>query len=154
MNDRVYNYLEKLGLQTRIMKVPDSTETVELASLSLDCKKEEVAKTLSFYIPEPILIVTSGDARINNDKFRNEFNCKPTMIPKEEVFDVIGHPIGGVCPFNPKDGVKLYLDVSLLRNEYIYPACGASRTAIKLTVDELMKYTDFLRWVNVCDIDN
>ena len=83
MNDRVYSYLEKLGLSDRIMKVPDSTETVELASLSLNCTESEVAKTLSFYVPEPILIVTSGDVKIDNDKFRKVFGCKPVMIPKE-----------------------------------------------------------------------
>lgn len=151
MNDRVYSYLEKLGLTDRIMKVPDSTETVELASLSLNCSESEVAKTLSFYVPEPILVVTSGDVKIDNDKFRKVFGCKPVMIPKEEVMDVIGHPIGGVCPFNPNPGVKVYLDKSLHKNKFVYPACGVSRTAIKLTIKELMMYTSFTKWIDVCD---
>lgn len=151
MNERVYNYLDNLGLKDRIIEVPNSTETVELASESLDCTISEVAKTLSFYIPNPILVVTSGDVKINNDKFRLVFGCKPKMIPKDDIKDVIGHEVGGVCPFNPNDDVNLYLDISLLRNKYLYPACGITGTAIKLNIDELMKYTKFIKWIDVCE---
>ena len=149
MNNRVYEYLDRLGLKDKIIEVVTSTDTVDLASESLECSPSEVAKTLSFYIPDPILVVTSGDAKICNDKFRLVFGCKPKMIPKEEIEDIIGHPYGGVCPFNPLDGVKVYLDISLLNNKYCYPACGVSGTAIKLTINELMKYTDFIKWVDV-----
>ena len=151
MNDRVYNYLKELKLTDRIIEVPSSTETVELASEALDCTISEVAKTLSFYIPNPILVVTSGDVKISNDKYRLVFGCKPKMIPKEEIKDVIGHEVGGVCPFNPKDNVNVYLDISLLRNKNIYPACGVSGTAIKLNIEELIKYTKFIKWVDVCE---
>jgi prolyl-tRNA editing enzyme YbaK/EbsC (Cys-tRNA(Pro) deacylase) len=149
MNNRVYEYLERLGLKNRIIEVLTSTETVKLASEALDCSISEVAKTLSFYVPNPILIVTSGDVKISNDKFRLVFGCKPSMIPKEEIENVIGYPYGGVCPFNPLSGVKVYLDISLLKNKYCYPACGISGTAIKLTIDELMAYTNFIKWVDV-----
>ena len=149
MNDRVYNYFKSLGIENRIIEVVSETSTVEMASEALDCSVSEVAKTLSFYVPDPILVVTSGDVKIHNDKFRLIFGCKPKMIPKEEIEDVIGHSNGGVCPFNPKENVKVYLDISLLRNEYCYPACGVTGTAIKLTIDELMKYTNFIKWVDV-----
>ena len=154
MNNRVYEYLDSLGLKDKIIEVSDSTETVELASSSLNCTKSEVAKTLSFYIPNPILIVTSGDMKISNDKYRLVFGCKPKMIPANEIEDVIGHPVGGVCPFNPKEDVEVYLDISLLKNKYLYPACGVSGTAIKVTIKELMKYTNFIKWVDVCEYEN
>ena len=154
MNNRVYEYLDSIGLKDKIIEVVDSTETVELASKALECSISEVAKTLSFYIPDPILVVTSGDVKISNDKFRLVFGCKPKMIPKEEIEDVIGHSVGGVCPFNPNPNVEVYLDISLLKNKYIYPACGESGTAIKITIEELMKYTDFIKWVDVCEYDD
>ncbi len=149
MNNRVYEYLTELGLKNRIIETVTSTETVEMASETLDCTIREVAKTLSFYVPEPILIVTSGDVKIHNDKYRLTFGCKPSMIPKENIEEVIGHKVGGVCPFNPKENVKVYLDISLLKNKYCYPACGVSGSAIKLTIPELMNYTNFIKWVDV-----
>lgn len=154
MNNRVYDYLDSLGLRDRIIELNDSTETVFLASKNLNCSISEVAKTLSFYIPNPILIVTSGDMKISNDKFRLVFGCKPKMIPEEEVEDVIGHPVGGVCPFNPNEGVDIYLDMSLLKNKYLYPACGKSGTAIKITIEELMKYSNYIKWIDVCEYEN
>ena len=149
MNNRVYDYLDSLNLSSRIIELVASTETVSLAADALDCKESEVAKTLSFLVPEPILIVTSGDVKIDNDKFRINFNCKPKMIDKDDVLELIGHPIGGVCPFNPKDGVKVYLDLSLLKEKYCYPACGVSGTAIKLTIPELMEYSKYTKWIDV-----
>ena len=149
MNNRVYKYLTEKGIENRIIEAVTSTETVEMASDTLDCSIREVAKTLSFYVPDPVLIVTSGDVKIHDDKFRTVFGCKPRMIPKEEIMNVIGHEVGGVCPFNPKENVKVYLDISLLRNTYCYPACGVPGTGIKLTVEELMKYTNFIKWVDV-----
>lgn len=154
MNNRVYDYLDSLGLKDKIIELSDSTETVELASKNLNCNKSSIAKTLSFYIPNPILIVTSGDMKISNDKYRLVFGCKPKMIPTNEIEEVIGHCVGGVCPFNPKDGVEVYLDISLLKNKYLYPACGISGTAIKVTIEELMKYTNFIKWIDVCEYEN
>lgn len=154
MNNRVYDYLDSLGLKDKIIELSDSTETVEIASKNLNCNKSEVAKTLSFYIPNPILIVTSGDMKISNDKYRLVFGCKPKMIPTNEIEEVIGHHVGGVCPFNPKDDVEVYLDISLLKNKYLYPACGISGTAIKVTIEELMKYTNFIKWIDVCEYEN
>ena len=149
MNNRVYEYLNSLNLGDRIIELVASTETVSLASDALDCRESEIAKTLSFLVPEPILVVTSGDVKIDNDKFRLNFNCKPKMIDKDDVLNVIGHPVGGVCPFNPNDDVKVYLDISLLKEKYCYPACGMSGTAIKLTIPELLKYTKYIKWVDV-----
>ncbi len=154
MNNRVYDYLDSLGLKDKIIELSDSTETVEIASKNLNCNKSEVAKTLSFYIPNPILVVTSGDMKISNDKYRLVFGCKPKMIPTNEIEEVIGHYVGGVCPFNPKDDVEVYLDLSLLKNKYLYPACGISGTAIKVTIEELMKYTNFIKWIDVCEYEN
>ena len=149
MNNRVYEYLEKVGLSDRIIYLAESTETVSLAAKALNCTEREIAKTLAFLVDDPILIVTSGDVKIDNDKFRRVFNCKPSMIDKDEVLDIIGHPVGGVCPFNPKEGVKVYLDISLFKNIYCYPACGTSGTAIKLTLNELKDYSHFVKWIDV-----
>ena len=149
MNNRVYEYLDSLGLSSKIIELPESTETVLMASEALNCKISEVAKTLSFLVPEPVLIVTSGIVKIDNNKFRNTFNCKPKMIDKDDVLEIVGHPVGGVCPFNPKEGVKVYLDISLMNERYCYPACGISGTAIKLTIEELMKYSNFVKWIDV-----
>ncbi len=149
MNNRVYEYLTNLGLNNRIIELVASTKTVKDASDALNCKESEVAKTLSFLVPEPILIVTSGDVKIDNDKFRNTFGCKPSMIDKDDVESLIGHKVGGVCPFNPNCDVRVYLDISLAKEKYCYPACGVSGTAIKLSIPELMKYTNYIRWIDV-----
>ena len=154
MNNRVYEYLNNLGLSDRIIELVDSTKTVSMAAQALECKESEVAKTLSFLIPEPILVVTSGDVKIDNDKFRRVFCCKPSMIDKDDVLEVIGHPVGGVCPFIPNDGVNVYLDISLLKNKYCYPACGESGTAIKLNMRELMEYTNYIKWIDVTKIND
>ena len=151
MNNRAYEYFNEKNLLDKIIELNDSTETVELASKNLNCKISEVAKTLAFYIPNPILVVTSGDVKISNDKFRLVFGTKPIMISKDKLLDDIGFNAGGICPFNPKDGVEVYLDISLLKNEYLYPACGISGTAIKLNINELMEYTNFVKWVDVCE---
>lgn len=149
MNNRVYDYFNSLNLSNRIIELVASTETVSLAADALDCKESEVAKTLSFLTPKPILVVTSGDVKIDNNKFRYTFNCKPKMIDKDDVYELIGHPVGGVCPFNPNPSVKVFLDISLLKERYCYPACGVSGTAIKLTIPELMKYSKYTKWVDV-----
>ena len=99
---------------------------------------------------QPILIVTAGDARVDNKKYKSTFHKKASMLKPDQVVDLIGHPVGGVCPFGIKDGVSVYLDVSLKRFETVFPACGSANSAIELTIPELEKYSGFKAWVDVC----
>lgn len=98
----------------------------------------------------PILIVTAGDARVDNKKYKSTFHKKASMLKPDQVVDLIGHPVGGVCPFGIKDGGSVYLDVSLKRFETVFPACGSANSAIELTIPELEKYSGFKAWVDVC----
>ena len=148
--EKARDYLKKFNLEDRIMEFTTSSATVVEAAKALNCE-EEIAKTLSFFInDEPILIVVSGDKKIDNSKFKNEFNVKAKMIPYEDVEKYIGHKAGGVCPFGINENVKVYLDESLKRFNIIYPACGSSNSAVKLTIDELEKTSNYTKWVNVC----
>lgn len=113
----------------------------------------EIAKTLSFLVEEkPVLIVAAGDARINNAKFKAEFHTKAKMIPAEYVEVLTGHAIGGVCPFGVNEGVEVYLDESLKRFSIIYPACGSSNSAVKLTIEELERTSRYKKWIDVCKV--
>ncbi|MFU7514540.1 YbaK/EbsC family protein [Clostridium sp. HCS.1] len=144
-------YLEKFELENRIMEFSVSSATVEEAAKAINCKEGEIAKTLSFIVDnKPILIVVAGDSKIDNSKYKAEFSTKAKMIPYENVEELIGHVVGGVCPFGVKDGVTIYLDNSLKRFEILYPACGSTNSAIKLTVDELEKISNYKKWVDVC----
>lgn len=144
-------YLEKFGLENRIMEFSVSSATVEEAAKAINCKEGEIAKTLSFIVDNrPILIVVAGDSKIDNSKYKAEFSTKAKMIPYENVEELIGHVVGGVCPFGVKDDVTIYLDNSLKRFEIIYPACGSTNSAVKLTVDELEKISNYKKWVDVC----
>ncbi len=149
--EKARDYLKKFNLEDKIMEFTTSSATVVEAAKALNCEEEEIAKTLSFFInDEPILIVVSGDKKIDNSKFKNEFNVKAKMIPYEDVEKYIGHKAGGVCPFGINENVKVYLDESLKRFNIIYPACGSSNSAVKLTIDELEKTSNYTKWVNVC----
>lgn len=144
-------YLEKFGLENRIMEFSVSSATVEEAAKAINCKEGEIAKSLSFIVDnKPILIVVAGDSKIDNSKYKAEFSTKAKMIPFDNVEELIGHVVGGVCPFGVKDGVTIYLDNSLKRFEILYPACGSTNSAIKLTVDELEKISNYKKWVDVC----
>lgn len=144
-------HLKKYGLDNKIMEFPVSSATVQEAAIALNCKKQEIAKTLSFTIDDnPILIVTAGDQKIDNSKFKAEFHTKAKMIPFDEVEPKIGHGVGGVCPFGINDNVKVYLDTSLKRFQTVYPACGTSNSAIKLTISELEKASNYIKWIDVC----
>ncbi|MDU5107805.1 YbaK/EbsC family protein [Clostridium sp.] len=144
-------YLEKFGLENRIMEFSVSSATVEEAAKVINCKEGEIAKSLSFIVDnKPILIVVAGDSKIDNSKYKAEFSTKAKMIPFDNVEELIGHVVGGVCPFGVKDGVTIYLDNSLKRFEILYPACGSTNSAIKLTVDELEKISNYKKWVDVC----
>lgn len=150
-SESVIGYFKRNGLEDRLYEFEDSSATVELAAARLGCEPNRIAKTLAFMVKEtPILIVTAGDAKVDNAKFRTKFNTKASMIPRENVEGLIGHAVGGVCPFEIKKGVVVYLDESLKRFEYVYPACGASNNAIKLTIPELEKHSNYTEWVDVC----
>lgn len=144
-------HLKKYGLDNKVMEFDVSSATVSEAAHAIGCKDEEIAKTLSFTVKDmPVLIVAAGDARIDNRKFKDEFSEKAKMLPFENVETLIGHAVGGVCPFGINDGVTVYLDVSLKRFDTVYPACGSSNSAVKLTLTELETASGYQKWVDVC----
>ena len=147
----VREHFRKWNLQDQILEFPVSSATVELAAQALGCDPERIAKTLSFQLSDsPLLVVTAGDARIDNSKFKGLFHVKAKMLSPEDVEEKVGHAIGGVCPFGIKENVKIYLDVSLKRFHTVFPACGSSNSAIELTPGELEQYTSSLGWIDVC----
>lgn len=149
--EKVKKYFEKFGMADRVMEFEVSSATVELAAKALNCEGCRIAKTLSFMAGEqPILVVTAGDAKIDNSKYKAEFGKKAKMLTAEEVLSIIGHEIGGVCPFAVGEGVKIYLDESLKRFSTVFPACGSHNSAIELTISELEKYSNYDKWVDVC----
>lgn len=151
--EKAKNHLKKYDLENRIMLFDVSTATVEEAAKALNCKNEEIVKTLSFIVEDkPILIAVAGDSKIDNAKFRLEFHTKAKMIPFDNVQELIGHSVGGVCPFGINDNVEVYLDNSLKRFKTIYPACGTANSAVKLTLEELEKASNYKKWVDVCKI--
>lgn len=144
-------YLQQYGLEDRIMEFNVSSATVEEAANAINCKKEEIVKTLSFIVGDkPILIAAAGDSKIDNRKFKEEFHTKAKMIPFENVEELTGHAVGGVCPFGINENVDVYLDNSLKKFKTIYPACGSSNSAVKLTLDELEKTSNYKKWIDVC----
>ena len=149
--ERVRKYFRECGIEERIKEFDVSSATVELAAKALGCDECRIAKSLSFRLGEDaILVVTAGDARIDNAKYKSHFGAKAKMLSHDEATTLIGHSVGGVCPFAVNTGVKIYLDESLKRFETVFPACGSSNSAIELTIDELEKYSGSICWVDVC----
>lgn len=149
--EKVREYFKAFGMEDRILEFDVSSATVELAAQAVGCEPERIAKTLSFMLPEgPILIVAAGDAKIDNRKFKDQFHTKAKMLTPDEVVELVGHAIGGVCPFGINEGVTVYLDESLKRFETVFPACGSSNSAIELTIPDLEKYSGYSAWINVC----
>ena len=149
--EKAQNYLINCNLQDNIIEFNISTATVALAAEALKCTEGEIAKSLAFYIKnKPILVITAGDKKIDNSKFKNEFLVKAKMIPFDLVGPVIGHDAGGVCPFGINEGIDVYLDSSLKDYKVVYPACGSHNSAVKLTINELEKASNYLKWVDVC----
>lgn len=147
----VREYFKAFGMENRILEFTVSSATVELAAQALNCEGARIAKTLSFKVDEaPILIVAAGDAKVDNSKFKAFFHTKARMLTPEEAVSLIGHAVGGVCPFGIKSGVTVYLDESLKRFETVFPACGSSNSAIELTIPELERYSNCTQWLNVC----
>lgn len=144
-------YFNQLGIEDRVQEFPVSSATVELAAQALNCDPARIAKTLSFKVNEaPVLIVAAGDTKVDNSKFKAFFHTKAKMLTADEVVELIGHAVGGVCPFAVKENVTVYLDESLKRFETVFPACGSSNSAIELTIPELERYSCFLKWVDIC----
>ena len=151
--ERVREYLKQFDAQDRILEFPVSSATVELAAQALNCEGARIAKTISFKINERVLvIVTAGDTKIDNAKYKAKFGVKAKMLIFEEAEQLIGHAVGGVCPFAVNEGVEIYLDDSLKRFNTVYPACGSSNSAIELTCDELERFSKAIEWIDVCKI--
>ena len=149
--EKVIEYFEGLGIADKIKQFDVSSATVELAAAALGCEGARIAKTLSFLADgSAVLIVTAGDMKIDNHKFKEFFHTKAKMLSPEQVDELVGHSIGGVCPFAVNDGCKVYLDVSLRRFDIVYPAAGNAASAVELTPDELEKYSNSLAWIDVC----
>ncbi|MEG2021960.1 MAG: YbaK/EbsC family protein, partial [Oscillospiraceae bacterium] len=142
--DKVRAYFKERDMENRILEFDVSSATVQLAAEALGCEAQRIAKTLSFKVDDKaVLIVTAGDAKIDNSKYKANFATKAKMLTPEEVDTLVGHGVGGVCPFAVNDGVEVYLDESLKRFSTVYPACGSSNSAIELTIDELCEYSGY-----------
>ena len=151
--EKVRDYMKNFGMEDKILEFPVSSATVELAAKALNTEGKRIAKSLSFLVNEKaVMIVTAGDGRIDNKKYKAEFSCKAKMLTPEQVDEMIGHSIGGVCPFAVNTGVEVYLDKSLKRFETVFPACGSSNSAIELTIPQLEKLSGFIKWVDICKL--
>ena len=149
--DKVKEFFRAYGMEGNIIEFDVSTATVELAAQALNIEPCRIAKTLSFDVDgQPILVVAAGDAKVDNSAFKNTFRTKARMLTPELTEQLIGHAVGGVCPFAINEGVKVYLDESLKRFETVYPACGSGNTAIELTLPQLERFSNHEGWVNVC----
>lgn len=149
--EQVRAYLKAFGAEDRILEFPVSSATVALAAEALGCEPARIAKTLSFLSGEScILVVAAGDAKVDNAKFKARFSMKAKMLSPEDAERLVGHAVGGVCPFAVNEGIPVYLDESLRRFQTVYPACGSSNSAIELTLDELERFSGAQAWVDVC----
>ena len=151
--DKVKAYFAQCGIADRVLEFETSSATVELAAEAVGCEPERIAKTLSFYASDRVaLIVAAGDARIDNPKYKAQFHCKAKMLKADDAEKLIGHAVGGVCPFAVNEGCDVYLDASLKRFDMVYPACGSSNSAIGLTLEELERYAKPVAWIDVCKL--
>jgi prolyl-tRNA editing enzyme YbaK/EbsC (Cys-tRNA(Pro) deacylase) len=149
--EKAKNYLESKGFGDRVIVPERSSATVEAAAQALGCEPGMIAKTLSFLQGEqPVLILVEGMARIDNKKYKARFGCKAKMIPGDQVEALIGHDIGGVCPFGINEGVQVYLDESLKLHDTVYPAAGSDHSAVRLSIADLEACSGYLEWVDVC----
>ena len=149
--EKVKEYFARYGMEGRVRELAESSATVELAAQALGCEPCRIAKTLSFMVEgRAILIVTAGDAKIDNSRYKAQFSTKAKMLTPDEAVALVGHAVGGVCPFAVNDGVTVYLDESLKRFETVFPACGSGNSAIELTIPELEQYSGYTSWVDVC----
>ncbi len=149
--EKVRAYFAQWNMEGRILEFPVSSATVELAAQALGCEGKRIVKTLAFQGPDgPILIAAAGDAKVDNAKYKAFFGLKARMLSHEDAASLIGHAVGGVCPFAVNPGVKVYLDESIKRFETVFPVAGSSNSAIELTIGEMEQYSGFTAWVDVC----
>lgn len=148
--EKAKNYLAQFGVENKIQEFDASSATVELAAKALNCAPSRIAKSLSFMIAgKPTIVVIAGDVKVSNSKFKQQFQTKAKMLSFEEVESLIGHKVGGVCPFGINDGVDVFLDISLKQYQTVFPACGSSNSAIELTIAELEKFSAYKTWVDI-----
>lgn len=151
INENVKSWLEERGFGDRLTQHNETIDTVEHAAQQIGCSEAEIAKTLSFIVDgKPVIVVMAGDGRVNSSKFKSLFHEKPSMIPRDRVEELTGFKPGGVCPFGVPKNIPVWLDVSMKRFEYVYPAGGNEFTSVRLTPDELEKTTDSAGWCDVC----
>lgn len=150
--EKVRAYFKPLGIEGRIREFDISSATVELAAVAVGVEGARIAKSLSFKVEDkPIIVVVAGDAKVDNSRYKAQFHTKAKMLTHEEAHELIGHDVGGVCPFALPEDVKVYLDVSLKRFGTVFPAAGSSNSAVEMTCDELERYaSNFVEWVDVC----
>lgn len=148
--EKVREYFKKFGLENKVSEFDVSSATVELAAEAVGCEAARICKTLSFMAGEqPILILMAGDVKVDNPKYKAQFHTKAKMMTAEQLEELVGHKIGGVCPFAIKEGVEVYLDESMKRFSSVYPACGTANSAIELTIPELEKTSNFKEWIDI-----
>ena len=148
--DKVKKFFAERGEPERVVEFENSTATSEQAAQVLNCEVGRIAKTISVFVKKnPVLILMSGDTKLDNKKFRQRFDCRPQLIPVDEVEKLIGHAVGGVCPFAVNEGVPIYIDEALKRFDYVYPAAGSSNSVAKFSLEELPRYVNFADWVDV-----
>lgn len=152
--EKVKAYFADLGIADKVLEFDVSSATVELAAQALHCEECRIAKTLAFHVEDQVvLIVAAGDVKIDNPKYKAQFGKKAKMLAHDEAETLVGHGVGGVCPFAVNEGVTVYLDASLRRFETVFPACGSSNSAIELAIPELERYAShFAGWIDVCKL--
>lgn len=152
-SEKVKEYFRERGIEDKVQELELSSATVELAAQALNTEECRIAKTLSFHVGEKVvLVVAAGDVKIDNAKYKKKFRTKAKMLSYDEAEPLIGHAVGGVCPFAVNEGVETYLDKSLKRFETVFPACGSANSAIELTMKELEEYSQCVEWVDVCKV--
>ncbi|MCI9313374.1 MAG: YbaK/EbsC family protein [Lachnospiraceae bacterium] len=151
--ERVKEYFKQYDMESRIIELTESSATVELAAQALGCEPARIAKSLSFMVNDrPVLVICAGDVKVDNAKYKAKFETKAKMLSAEQAQTLIGHAVGGVCPFGINEGVTVYLDESLKRFTTVFPACGSANSAIELTIPEMEQYSGYVEWVDVCKI--
>lgn len=149
--DKAYEYLSRHGFADRVQTFTVSSSTVELAAKALGTEPARIAKSLTFLLGDrALMVICAGDVKVNSGKFKARFGVKAKMLTREQVHDMIGHDVGGVCPFGINEDVTVFLDESLKRFDIVYPACGSDNSAVALTPEELSNLSWSQGWVDVC----
>ncbi len=149
---KVKDYLKSNGFEDRFIEFKESTATVDEAAIAIGCDSDQIAKSITLYAPEEgaaILVVASGNSKIDNKTFKGTFGIKAKMLKYEDVEELVGHRVGGVCPFKVKESTKIYFDESLKKHQVLYPAGGSANTVVQLKQEELIDLCDFFDWVSV-----